>query len=303
MQLRIFSSMSPSDRQKFVDRYLRFLRERDGAPDCDKRQLSRREAGLRELAANPIRRHGPAVVEQRLYDENAVEREVAAPGLDPWPLWAICVSRCSRAEEYAVRYLAETGRSTIGSANDPYTFIDLEERYHGRLLDSLLQVVGLTPRWRLPRLTTRLALRAILALPKAVANITVLCGEVIGVATFKLILAAVRELCADQPPARERMEFLIKQILVDEIGHVLFLRSQLGPLRLALARVLLPTVAYVLIADNPEMQRLFGRKRLLAEILNPLLLQQALDEVGGLPLLTEYAPPGSELLQEVLPQA
>lgn len=303
MSLRVFSSLSPIERRKFVERYLHFLHERDGALDCEKRQLSRREAGLRELVNDPVQRSGPTVVEQRTYDENAVEREVAAEGLDPWSLWAVCISKCSRMEEYAVRYLEETGRSKIGSADDPYTFIDLEERYHGRLLESLLQIVGIRPRWRMPRLVTRLALRAILAVPRALANVTVLCGEVIGIATFKLFLEAARDLCADQPRARERMEVLIRQILTDEIGHVLFLRSQLGPIRLSLARSLLPIVARVLIADSPEMRRMFGRKRLLDEILNPLLLQQAIDEVGGLPMLTDCATTDRELIQEVRPHA
>lgn len=303
MQLRVFSSMSSAERREFVNRYLHFLRERDGAPDCKTGQLARREALLRELAENPVRRSGPAVVEQRVYDENAFDRNVAVEGLDRWSLWAVCLSKCSRAEEYAVRYLEETGRSRIGADDDPYTFIDLEERYHGRLLESLLQVIGVTPRWRRPRFMTRLALRAILAVPKAVANITVLCGEVIGVVTFKLLWEATQELCADQPRARERMELLMKQILVDEIGHVLFLRSQLGPIRLALARCLLPLIARVLIADFPEMQRLFGRKRLLDEMLNPLLLSQALDEVGGLPLLTAWPAIRNERMPEGLPQA
>lgn len=303
MKLRIFSAMSPAERREFVARYLRFLQERNGTPDCVKGQLSRREEFLRELAADPIRRSGPAVVEQRVYDENAVEREVAVEGLDPWSLWAVCLSKCSRAEEYAVRYLDETGRSRTGTGDDPYTFIDLEERYHGRLLESLLQVVGITPRWRRPRFMTRLALHALLSVPKAVANITILCGEVIGVATFRVLLEAARTLCADQPQARARMELLMKQILIDEIGHVLFLRSQLGPIRLALSRILLSIIARVLLAGYPEMQRLFGRRRLLDEILNPELLQQTLDEVGGPQLLTGCATAGDALVQEYLPQA
>lgn len=286
-----------------MGRYLRFLRERDGATDCEKGQLEHREANLHALAANPVKRTGPAVVEQHMYDENAFEREVAVEGLAPWTLWAVCLSKCSRAEEYAVRYLAATGRSRMGASDDPYTFIDLEERYHGRLLESLLDVIGITPRWRLPRFLTRLALHAILSVPKAVANITILCGEVIGIAVFKLLLEAARKLCVDQPLAKERMEFLMKQIIIDEIGHVLFLRSQLGPIRLTLARALLSIIGRVLLADYPEMQRLFGRKRVLDEILNPRLVQEALDEVGGLPQLAKCAAAGREPMPEVHTQA
>ena len=108
-----------------------------------------------------------------------------------------------------------------------------------------------------------------------------------------------RQLCADQPRAKARIELLLREILIDEIGHVLFLRSQLGAIRLGVSWLLLPIIARVLISDYPEMQRLFG-PRLLQEMLSPQLLQSVLDEVGGLPSLTsdllagvEPARPGS----------
>ena len=285
MQISTFSAMSKGERGQFLTRYRSFLLDRNGTPDFVRGQLSRREKFLGELVANPIHRTGPAVVEQRVYEENAVARAVAKEGLDEWSLWAICLSKCSRMEEYAVRYLDEVGRAPPTSTDDPYSIIDLEERYHGRLLESVLQVVGIKAGWRPPSFITRLTLRAILAIPRTLANITVLCGEVIGLATFKLFLEKARTLCADQPRVQERLEFLLKEILADEIGHVLFLRSQLGPLRLLLSRALLPIIARVLISDYPEMNRLFGR-RLLDEILSPQLLMSVLDEVGGLPQLT-----------------
>ncbi len=191
-------------------------------------------------------------------------------------------------EEYAVRYLDEKGRPQQASPEDPYSIIDLEERYHGRLLESLLQIVGIRAGWRPPSLVTRLTLRAILVAPRFLANITVLCGEIIGLATFKLFLEKGLALCADQPRALGRIDLLLKEILTDEIGHVLFLRSQLGPFRLGLSRLLLPIVARVLIADYPEMKRLFG-SRLLDEILGPQLLQSVLDAVGGLPQLSSQS--------------
>lgn len=302
MLSRVFTAMSSSERRQFVTRYQHFLATRDGTPDFVNRTLSRREEFLAWLAAEPVRRSGRAVVEQRSYDENAIERKVAEPGLDDWTLWAICLSKCSRMEEYAVRYLAESGRLRAGSADDPYSLIDLEERYHGRLLASILQIVDIKPGWRPPSPITRLTLRAILAVPRALANITVLCGEIIGVATFKLFLEKGRALCADQPQAQARLEVLLKEILIDEIGHVLFLRSQLGRIRLWLSRALLPLIARVLIGDYPEMQRLFGR-RLLDEILSPQLLQSVLDEVGGLPALTSSADSSTAGLQPGRPQA
>ncbi len=303
MSVRIFSEQSAAERSLFVDRYLQFLHERDGALDRQQGRLSRREQRLAELAADPIRRSGAAVVDQRTYEENAVERDVAEQGLDRWTLWAICVSKCSRMEEYAVRYLQESGRSRAGADDDPYTFIDLEERYHGRMLESVHQVIGITPRWRKPPLLSRLGLLAILAVPRAIANITILCGEIIGVATFLLLLQSARALCADQPLARERIEAILREILTDEVGHVLFLRSQLGPVRLAIARLLLPIIARSLISGYPEMRWLYGSKQLLDAILDPDLFDRVLTEVGGLPLITQAVSAKAERIAAGLPQS
>lgn len=284
MQTRVFSAMSSSERKLFAMRYRSFLVDRDGTPNFASGTLSRREQFLSSLANELVQRTGPAVVEQSVYTVNVVERDIAEEGLDRWTLWAICLTKCSRMEEYAVRYLDETGRRRNADPQDPYCIIDLEERYHGRLLSALLTVVGIETKWRPPRFLTRLTLRAILAVPRAISNITVLCGEVIGVAIFKLFLETGRTLCEDQPRASAQLTSLLQEILIDEIGHVLFLHSQLGPIRLRISRLLLPIIARALIADYPEVLRLFG-KRLLNDILDPQLLQNALDEVGGMPAL------------------
>jgi hypothetical protein len=63
----------------------------------------------------------------------------------------------------------------------------------------------------------------------------------------------------------------------------------------------LPLIARVLIADYPEMERLFGR-RLLDEILSPQLLQSVLDEVGGLPSLTASSAVEAAIAQPGPPQ-
>lgn len=127
MQISTFSAMSKGERGQFLTRYRSFLLDRNGTPDFVRGQLSRREKFLGELVANPIHRTGPAVVEQRVYEENAIARAVAKEGLDEWSLWAICLSKCSRMEEYAVRYLDEVGRTPPTSTDDPYSIIDLEE--------------------------------------------------------------------------------------------------------------------------------------------------------------------------------
>ena len=86
-------------------------------------------------------------------------------------------------------------------------------------------------------------------------------------AFFHLLLHKARELFGDQPGPLARIEELFAQIMVDEVGHVHFARSQLDAAGLAIAKRLLPLVARGILDDMPEYYQLFGRERLMEEIL------------------------------------
>ena len=72
-----------------------------------------------------------------------------------------------------------------------------------------------------------------------------------------------RVLFASQPRAMERLEQLFAHIMVDEVGHVHFVQSGLGPRRLAWARRLMPVVAWGVLDDIPELVQLFGRDEIM----------------------------------------
>ena len=58
----IFISLSKAQRKAFQDRYLTFLRNRDGIPDSAARTLSHRESVFAGIEQCPVRRPlGPAV--------------------------------------------------------------------------------------------------------------------------------------------------------------------------------------------------------------------------------------------------
>ena len=86
-------------------------------------------------------------------------------------------------------------------------------------------------------------------------------------AIFTLLLEKARGLFADQPAVVACMESRFAQILVDEVGHVHFVRSNLGPTQIAFARRLLPLVARSILRDVPELEMLFGRQLFLERVL------------------------------------
>lgn len=261
-----FEAMNTEEQAKFRIAYLAYLQDRDGVPDLQTQRFDVRERLFAELDSNPNCWVGPPPVDQGVFDRNHARR-TPEPNLDEATLWALATAKTNRAERYGVEYALAHNGQRREAASDPHAYIQIEEFYHTRILRDALATIGLRTGVGKPSLTTRALVRAMVLLPEKMADVVVLCGEVIGVAVFSLLLEKARELFAEQPAVIARLELLFGQIMVDEVGHVHFVRSQLGPRRLFLARLLLPLVARGLLADSPEVVRLFGREAVMRRIL------------------------------------
>jgi len=255
--------MSPAERARFVDTYLAYLRARDGVPDLANRSFDLRDRLFAAIDAATVPWDGPPPVSQAVFDRNhaAVHPE---PGLDEATLWALATAKTNRAERFGVELsIAHDRKTRDQQLRDPHTWIQIEEVYHTRILRDVLLAVGLTMEVSEPKSSTRLLIRAMVHLPTTLSDVLILCGEIVGVTIFALLLERARALFAGQP-ALERVEALFGQILVDEVGHVQFLRARCGPARLALAQRLIPIIAGNVVDDIPELGLLFGREAIIA---------------------------------------
>lgn len=278
----VFTAQAPAARAAYIRSYLEWLRALDGVPDIHTFTSSVRERLFAEIEANPVRCDGAPPVDPARFDRNANAQDAADAGLDARTLWAVMAARSSRHEQYAVRYLAAIGRYDDADPDHPQTYIDVQEHYHARLLEDLLRTLGLEPRWRPPPSLSRFMLRQIVRLPPFFSDMSVLCGELVGVAVFSLLREHAARLFGDQPAALARIEHLLDLILIDEVGHVYYLRSRLDQPRLWLSRLMLPIVARVLMSDMPEAERLFGRRELLDRIHQPEVLRRLPADQGGM---------------------
>jgi hypothetical protein len=259
--------MTADQRSRFRGAYLAYLRGRDGVPDLAARRFDVRERFFAEIDRAPRRWVGPPPVRQAVFDRNHALRR-PDPGLDAATLWALATAKTNRAERFGVELSIEhDDKAPDQLADDPHTYIQIEEFYHTRILQDVLATLGLDVEVAVPSTKTQLLVRAMVHLPTAVSDVLVFCGEVVGVQIFALLLEKARELFAAQPDALSRIEALFAQILVDEVGHVQYLRSRLTASRLAVARRLLPLVAGSVVDDIPELGLLFGREELVRRAL------------------------------------
>jgi hypothetical protein len=266
----VFSPMTNGQKAWFLKRYVEFLRGRDGEPDTKTKSFSVREKFFDELAKNPIAWKGAPPVDPATYSRNeglnVPESALSAKTmLAQRALWALMTGKANRGEAYAVEQLMKRADYKKGGADNPMTWIAIEEVYHTRILKDALKVLGLDMRVLPPPMEIRPLAFLMARLPKYISNVFVMTSEVIGVATFKLLRDKAHELFADQPEALARIDALFQQIIVDEVGHVNYVRSQLGPVRLWIAKKLVPVALAFLMRRGSEAELLFGRKAMIEE--------------------------------------
>ncbi len=262
----VFTPLTPEQRSDFRVQYLAHLRARDGVPDRVNHTFSVREHFFRDVEARPVRWEGTPPVSQADFDRHHTAYDPSARPSDA-TLWALAVAKVNRGEKYGVEYAHANGGTGQARGDDPLEFIEIEEFYHTRILQDALDVIGITMDVQPPPLAQRTLIQSMVRLPKALSNILVLDGEVVGVGVFELLLQKARELFAAQPRALARIEELFAQIMVDEVGHVHYVRSLLDGPRIAIAKRLLPMVARGVVDGVPELYELFGRDNVMKAIL------------------------------------
>lgn len=242
---------------------MRYLRSRDGVPCLGTRTLSRREEAYRAKDRSPVRRAGEPIVDPIVFHRN-LERCAPEPGLDPATLWALAVAKGNRAERFGVENKLRLQGFEPGGADDLLTYVEIQEVYHTKLLLRVLDVLGLQCEVGEPvGRTTRAGILFLARLPRPALDVLALAFEIVGIAAFHMLRREARALFADQPAPLARIDELFAELLVDEVGHVHFLRSRLGALRLGVARAALLFAKRSLFDDNHEIKMMLDRTRAL----------------------------------------
>jgi hypothetical protein len=239
-------------------RYLEFLAARDGDADFARHTLARREAFFAALARDPVGSRQP--VDRAVYLRNLARRR-PEDGLDDRMLWLLATAKPNQAERFAVGLAELYGR--IRDDSEPVeVHLTLQETYHTRILADVVAMFGLPVHARPPVVLARAMIRWMISMPPVWRLPVTACGEMVGCVLFRALRDRGLALCADEPAVAERVRLLYDEILADEISHVGFVASQLGPVGRAVARSLYRLLAPRLVAQMPEVVQLLGRAEL-----------------------------------------
>lgn len=256
------------------DGYLAFLVARDGEPDLLRHTLSRREAFFAELERVPVRSAFP--VDRETFLRN-LGRTRPEPGLDDRVLWLLASAKANQAERFGVGMAELYGR--IGNTSDPVRLhLHLQETYHTRILADAVAIFGLPVHHRPPAFVARVIVKLLVAAPEDSMLPLTGFAEMVGCVIFRALRDRGVALFADEPAVAERIRLLYDEILADEVSHVGFIASLLGPTGRALMRGLYRLSAYRLATQMPELARLFAPEELRRRFRVPFQLDAMVAE-------------------------
>ncbi len=218
--------------------YLAFVRERDGEPDLRARTLSRREDWFRRLGAELA----PA------WDGEAIEsgrftqwHHGALPIREAPPLvqWLVAIARANEGEAWGVNYLLDRGGFQglgRGGVLKPRDFADLEETYHTRIFHEIVRLFGLEFELRDPPGPIQTSVKLMAHIPDRLSFLLLAAGELMGTVSFLELAHRGERILREHPRIWTRIQALLDEILVDEVGHVTYLLGSMGRLDLTLVR-------------------------------------------------------------------
>ncbi len=259
----LFQSIPRAKRRRLAERFLEVTKERDGEPDLCTRRLKRR-------AENRMRRGmRPMFTGVVPHEEYVAARRAGSPcelaGFGRFALWLAALAGVNQAEDFGVRLFLARRKSD--NPEDVMFYIELEELEHGALIADAAGACGVSLERTDPRGFMRFFLMLISLMPAFVRNVLVFMAEIVGVEFFLVLREEGERQLAAHPGARDWVFTNLTEILVDEVGHVLYLKTQLNWLQLVVVRLLFKRLVPHLLRPYPATVALFGEDVLIRRIL------------------------------------
>lgn len=276
-----FRVLDEAERASHLAAYRTFLAARDGTPDLASRTLSLREGRMRALEANTD-------VWSEAVDHAGFARCMSGDRsgrFEPRTEWALVAALANESENYGVdielRRFARSGKLPGLREADLLLSVYVQETYHCRILVEVCRACGAGVAPRRPGLTNRSLVWLIGTLPGVLRWVPVMAGELVGTAVFRLLYERLNLFDA-RPATRAKLRELLEEVWIDEIGHVAFLRAQLGPAGLIAVRAMLPLVAAAVLKDLPRLDGIgLTPKSILRALRDGVAMPSAVDWIDA----------------------
>jgi hypothetical protein len=253
----VFTPIAAESRIEKRRAYREYLRSRDGVVDVASHTLSKREVTMKRFLA--CDREGARSIDADVFERQCVRFDPRCP-MSLEELLLLALVKINAAEAWGVnRTLERAKKRAERSEDDTQLVLLIEEAYHTKILLSSARLYGL----RLdvaepfpPHPAVRALVSCIATMPEAWSRVLTLAAEILGVVIFANLLEVTRRVLQCAPVVRDAIEERLTEVLIDEIGHVSFLRLSVGPTALAQAKRLLPLMVRGVANGVPEVAAL-----------------------------------------------
>jgi hypothetical protein len=253
-----FRNLSAEERKQQLDSYLSYLKAHDGERDLKNKTLSVREARFQKFYAELDKNKSTGIP---LGNINDYLDSTPPANTDPRLLWLLINAKANRGEKYGADRKAEEllAKDVIGES-EINQYILLEEQYHTKILVGACQLCNFQVEIKDPPYLLRLVINQMLKLPKLPSDYLIYLGEIVGVHLFSLLLEKT-ELFSDMPELQQQLKLLVKEILADEVGHVVYCRTQIPGWLIGFSRPLVRLMGGHIVREIPEVAMLAGGKK------------------------------------------
>ncbi|MCX6028715.1 MAG: hypothetical protein NT169_05355 [Chloroflexi bacterium] len=254
-----YAAADDSQRDAVLEAYIAYLERRNGRLDPKTGTLPLREASLDKMNASPIRFAGK--LSQADFDQLYANFAPKAPALTPELLLLLTFCKMNAGEAYGVRIVKAVHGRRDKDRTDLASRVILvaqeEEEYHTRILVGAAHYFGIRADGVYhPKPALKVLIHSIAYAPRLLFHPILFASEAVGVYLFNWTLNRVSAFYKGQPELQDALAQRLTEILIDEIGHVAFNRTVMGPRGRRLGRSLALQTVRGMTLMTPELAAL-----------------------------------------------
>ena len=264
----IYAPATRRERAENFERYLTYLRDKNGDLSEEEKALAEKQKVLRRFREQAVRSRRPLLAPEAFYRNNVVMRDDPR-ALDRTTLLLTFLYKFARHEWVGISAAWDVTPTLADSVyvTDKISRYHLAEEFgHMRLFHEMFRTFHLDRvEWvPLGKWMSRVY-RVFPWMPEAVMSPPAFVSELMGLTLYLAIDARLQEIFADEPEARDRCRALLREIMTDEMGHVGQRRNYIGPIGLKVSWWMIEPMFRAFYRDIPESRLLFDIEQMIAQ--------------------------------------
>jgi hypothetical protein len=264
----IFAPATRRERAENFERYLAYLREKNGELSESEQALAEKQKVLRRFREHAVRSRRPLPDPERFYRNNVVMRDDPRT-LDRPTLLLTFLYKFARHEWVGISAAWDVTPTLADSVyvTDKISRYHLAEEFgHMRLFHEMFETFRLDRvEWVPLAPWVRRAYELFTRMPPALMASAAFVTELMGFTVYLHLDQILDAVLAEEPEARARVRELLYEIASDELGHIGLRRNFLGPLGCRAAKLMTGLMFRAFLRSMPESALLFDVDRMVKD--------------------------------------